>query len=138
MVPRVPIRSLLVVAALAAGDYLLWTWSSNGNSDTMALISGLALALLIIALLWLVAVGVVRSLLRRTLLARPDGDAQWRAARRRAGHGAGAAVGGAHRAARRSRIPAEDADDELLQQPATAGTASNPASAPPRSDRVAA
>lgn len=62
----VPIRPLLLVAALAGGDYLLWTWSSEGHSTTLALISGLALAPLILALLWLIALTVARLLLMRS------------------------------------------------------------------------
>jgi fatty acid desaturase len=62
----VPTRPLLLVAALVAGDYLLWTWSSDGASPTIALISGLALAPLILALLWLVSVTVARVLLGHT------------------------------------------------------------------------
>jgi hypothetical protein len=62
----VPTRPLLLVAALVAGDYLLWTWSSDGGSTTIALISGLALAPLILALLWLVSVAVARVLLGHT------------------------------------------------------------------------
>lgn len=57
-----PTRPLLLVAALVAGDYLLWTWSSDGGSATIALISGLALAPLILALLWLLGVTVARAL----------------------------------------------------------------------------
>lgn len=53
---------MLLVAALAGGDYLLWNWSSNGGSATIALISGLALAPLILALLWLLSVTVARVL----------------------------------------------------------------------------
>jgi hypothetical protein len=55
-----------LVAALAGGDYLLWTWSSEGNSATLALISGLALAPLILALLWLASVTIARGLLTRS------------------------------------------------------------------------
>jgi hypothetical protein len=61
----VPTRPLLLVAALAGGDYLLWTWSSDGGSATVALISGLALAPLILALIWLVSVTVGRALIGR-------------------------------------------------------------------------
>ncbi len=61
----VPTRPLLLVAALAGGDYLLWTWSSDGGSATIALISGLALAPLILALIWLASVAVARLLLGR-------------------------------------------------------------------------
>ncbi len=57
-----PTRPLLLVAALAGGDYLLWTWSSSGASSTVALISGLALAPLILALIWLATAAVARRL----------------------------------------------------------------------------
>jgi hypothetical protein len=60
----VPTRPLLLVAALA-GDYLLWTWSSDGGSATIALFSGLALAPLILALIWLASVALARLLLGR-------------------------------------------------------------------------
>jgi hypothetical protein len=53
---------LLLVAALAGGDYLLWTWSSSGASSIVALISGLALAPLILALIWLATAAVARRL----------------------------------------------------------------------------
>lgn len=62
----VPIRPLLLVAALAGGDYLLWIWSSNGASTTIALISGLALAPLILALIWLASVTVTQLMLVRS------------------------------------------------------------------------
>lgn len=58
----VPTRPLLLVAALAGGDYLLWMWSSNGGSATIALITGLALAPLILALIWLLSAAVARRL----------------------------------------------------------------------------
>jgi hypothetical protein len=50
---------------LAAGDYLLWNWSLAGSHDTMALLSGLTLPLLAIALvrmlLWSLASLIARS-----------------------------------------------------------------------------
>lgn len=61
-----PIRPLVLVAALAGGDYLLWTWSSDGDSTTVALISGLALAPLILAVIWLVSVTVARAVILRS------------------------------------------------------------------------
>lgn len=57
-----PTRPLLLVAALAGGDYLLWTWSSDGASGTVALISGLALAPLLLALIWLATTAAARRL----------------------------------------------------------------------------
>jgi site-specific DNA recombinase len=73
----VPFRPLLLVAALAGGDYLLWTWSSDGGSTTIALISGLALAPLILALIWLLSIGVARTLLTRSAT-RPASSASTR------------------------------------------------------------
>ena len=47
---------------LAAGDYLLWNWSLQGGHDVPALISGLTLTPLAIALIWLLALNAVRLL----------------------------------------------------------------------------
>jgi membrane protein implicated in regulation of membrane protease activity len=95
---------MLLVAAIAGGDYLLWTWSSDGGSATIALISGLALAPLILALLWLLSVTVARILfvprlqrdaldprrrrVRRRVVQRVAGRRTRRAASRRAGESA--------------------------------------------------
>jgi hypothetical protein len=65
------------VSVLAVGDYLLWNWSLQGNHDVLALISGLTLVLLTIALIWLVALNVGRVL---------AGAAQRRSARSRGAH----------------------------------------------------
>jgi hypothetical protein len=62
----VPIRPLVLVAALAGGDYLLWTWSSDGDSTTVALISGLALAPLILAVIWFISVTIARAVIMRS------------------------------------------------------------------------
>lgn len=67
-------RPLALVSVLAVGDYLLWNWSLQGNHDVLALISGLTLVLLAIALIWLVALNVGRLL---------AGAAQHRSARSR-------------------------------------------------------
>jgi hypothetical protein len=66
-----------LVSVLALGDYLLWNWSLQGNHDVLALVSGLTLVLLAIALVWLVALNAGRLLAR---------IAQRPAARRRATH----------------------------------------------------
>jgi hypothetical protein len=68
---------LALVSVLAVGDYLLWNWSLQGNHDVLALISGLTLVLLAIALFWLVALNVGRLL---------AGAAQRRSARSRGAH----------------------------------------------------
>jgi hypothetical protein len=46
---------LVPVLALVVGDYLLWSWSLNGNHDVIALVSGLTLPPLAVAFLWLLA-----------------------------------------------------------------------------------
>jgi hypothetical protein len=58
----VPARRLVVLCALAIGDYLLWNWSLNANHDVLALISGLTLPPLVLALVWLTVVGAMRGL----------------------------------------------------------------------------
>jgi hypothetical protein len=80
-VPQRPIRSLAVVGVLALGDYLLWKWSLGANHDVVALVSGMTLIPLLIALAWLTVVAGVRllaSLARRStpiLAARARGAA---------------------------------------------------------------
>lgn len=55
-------RPLILVIALAVGDYFLWSWSLNGNHDVIALIAGLTLPPLAIAALWLLALTAARVL----------------------------------------------------------------------------
>jgi hypothetical protein len=55
-------RPLAIVSAFAAGDYLLWNWSLNGNHDVLALVSGLTLPPLAIACVWLFALSAMRLL----------------------------------------------------------------------------
>ena len=57
-------RPLVVVFGLALGDYLLWNWSLNTSHDAVALISGLTLPPLLIALVWLLVVSAMRGLMR--------------------------------------------------------------------------
>jgi hypothetical protein len=56
----VPFRPLVFLSGLTAGDYLLWNWSLNANHDVLALVSGLTLPPLALAVLWLLAVAVAR------------------------------------------------------------------------------
>ncbi len=49
---------------LAGGDYLLWNWSLQGSHDVLALVSGLTLPPLAIALIWLLALNTARLLAR--------------------------------------------------------------------------
>jgi hypothetical protein len=64
-------RPLALVSVLAAGDYLLWNWSLNGNHDVLALVSGLTLPPLAIACIWLLALSVMRLLAHSVNRARP-------------------------------------------------------------------
>jgi hypothetical protein len=61
-VPQRPIRPLAVVGVLALGDYLLWNWSLGANHDVVALVAGMTLIPLLIALAWLVVVAIARLL----------------------------------------------------------------------------
>jgi hypothetical protein len=91
-------RPLAIVSGLTIGDYLLWNWSLNGHHDVLALISGLTLPPLAIALLWLLALTLARVLASTTRRsrARPVGRAsaalgKRRQSRRHALHGSPAA-----------------------------------------------
>jgi len=70
-VPQRPIRSLAVVGVLALGDYLLWKWSLGANHDVVALVSGMTLIPLLIALAWLTVVAGVRLLASLARRSRP-------------------------------------------------------------------
>ncbi len=60
--PQRPIWSLAVVGVLALSDYVLWNWSVGANHDVVALVAGMTLIPLLIALTWLVVVAVARLL----------------------------------------------------------------------------
>ncbi len=53
---------MVVVSLLALGAYLLWNWALSANHDVVALICGMALIPLLIALAWLLVLGAVRLL----------------------------------------------------------------------------
>jgi len=53
---------LALVSVLAGCDYLLWNWSLQGSHDVLALISGLTLPPLAIALIWLLGLNAARAL----------------------------------------------------------------------------
>jgi hypothetical protein len=57
-------RPLVLVSGLTLGDYLLWNWSLSGNHDVLALVSGLTMPPLAIALLWLGMVSLARLVAR--------------------------------------------------------------------------
>ncbi len=59
--PHRPLRPpLAIVLLLALGDYLLWNWSLSANHDILALVSGMTLIPLLIALAWLLVLAVAR------------------------------------------------------------------------------
>jgi hypothetical protein len=105
-------RPLALVSALTLGDYLVWDWSLGGNHDVFALVSGLTLPPLLIALLWLAVLTVTRVLAGTARRSRAD-VARRAAARARAGEPLdqpAAATGGAWKdeqaSARSSKIAA--------------------------------
>jgi hypothetical protein len=51
---------LVIVVVLALCDYLLWNWSLSANHDILALVSGMALIPLLIALAWLLVIALAR------------------------------------------------------------------------------
>jgi hypothetical protein len=55
-------RPLVFLSGLTLGDYLLWSWSLNGNHDVIALVAGLTLPPLAVACIWLLALSVARVL----------------------------------------------------------------------------
>ncbi|HSZ68781.1 MAG TPA: hypothetical protein VK756_00315 [Solirubrobacteraceae bacterium] len=59
-------RPLAVVALLSIADYALWNWSLGGNHDVLALVAGLTLVPLLIALAWLLFVGTTRAVAEAT------------------------------------------------------------------------
>ena len=55
-----PVRFVAFVAGLTLGDYLLWNWSLAGNHDVVALVAGLSMPALVIALVWMLVVSAAR------------------------------------------------------------------------------
>lgn len=53
-------RPLVLVSGLTVGDYLLWSWSLNGNHEVLALVSGLTLPPLAVTGVWLLVLSVAR------------------------------------------------------------------------------
>jgi len=72
---------LVVTGGLALGDYLLWNWSLNANHDVLALISGLTLPPLVLALVWMLALSVMRGLVGFSRRAPQGGRARRRSSR---------------------------------------------------------
>ena len=71
-----PVRPLVVICGLALGDYALWNWSLNANHDVLALVSGLTLPPLVLAVAWLLALSVMRGLMRASRRAPQGGRAR--------------------------------------------------------------
>jgi hypothetical protein len=61
---RVLGRRLALIAGLTVGDYLLWNWSLDKNHGALALLSGLTLPPLTIALVWVLVLLVARLVAR--------------------------------------------------------------------------
>jgi hypothetical protein len=81
-------RPLAIVSLLALADYLLWNWSLGGSRDILALVAGLTLVPLLIAVAWLLVRDTTRLLAKtaRRTRARPAATAtRAGAARARAG-----------------------------------------------------
>jgi hypothetical protein len=57
-------RPLVFVSGLTFGDYLLWSWSLNGNHDVLSLVSGLTLPPLAVFCAWLLTLSVARLIAR--------------------------------------------------------------------------
>lgn len=132
--PQRPIRSLAVVGVLALGDYVLWNWSVGANHDVVALVAGVTLIPLLIALTWLVVVALARLLAH---IAQRSGTKGAGAGGRAAGRNARA--GGRHRRSRVGVAAARTSDTRAVAA-ANAQTASpagsypalgNPATATP-------
>lgn len=87
-----PIRALVIVGLLAGADYLAWNWSVGSGEDALSVVTGLALAPLIVALLWLAMLSTLSGAARfaRAQRARPGaaplGTPRGRRRRRRDPH----------------------------------------------------
>ena len=57
-------RPLVFVSGLTFGDYLLWSWSLNGNHEVLSLVSGLTLPPLAVVCAWLLTLSVARLIAR--------------------------------------------------------------------------
>ncbi len=94
--PHWPLRPrLVIVALLALCDYLLWNWSLSANHDILALVSGMTLIPLLLALAWLLVLAVAHLLagLAQRSRARHAGPGRRVAAGTRAGATAGSMGG---------------------------------------------
>jgi hypothetical protein len=155
-VPQRPTRSLAVVGVLAFGDYMLWNWSVGANHDIVALVAGVTLIPLLIALAWLLVVAVARLLAHaaqhtrasgtgsRATTASRDARAGGRSRRSRVGVAA-AGTSGARAVSATGAQTTSDAEPNLAlgdPTPATAtvasGRAGSESTAAPPSSKLAA
>jgi hypothetical protein len=115
-------RPLAIVSGLTIGDYLLWNWSLNGNHDALALVSGLTLPPLAIALLWLIALTVARLFADSR---RSDGPARRAVGARRARFGS-VRLARLRPAARSRRSAAAQSVSRSQSPPSPSPTSSRP------------
>jgi hypothetical protein len=124
-----PLRPLAVVVLLALGDYMLWNWSLSTNHDVFALVSGLSLIPLLIALAWLLVVTAARLLAR---IARSRVGVQTDQRIRRAGSPARRpARTSASAGAARAGLPRHAAGGEMVTSTEPLPASGEPASTPP-------
>jgi hypothetical protein len=122
-------RPLALAALLSLGDYLLWNWSLSDSHEVLALVAGMTLVPLLIALTWLLALSTTRLIAGAARYARAHSVGGLAAARRqRTGGGS---------PARDLRPAAEtrSAGGRRAVAGASAGEASSPA---PPSSKLAA
>jgi len=115
---------LVIVVLLALCDYLLWNWSLSANHDVLALVSGMTLIPLLLALAWLVVLAVGRLLasVAQRSRARHAGLARRVAGGARGGARAGTtggAKGGATASGESGRGSSAGADEALTASPSS-------------------
>jgi hypothetical protein len=106
---------------LALADYLLWNWSLGGSHDILALVAGLTLVPLLIAVAWLFVKGVTR------LLAETARRTRTRPALARAG-ATRARAGGSPAGALRATVASRSTSEPRAGASTGAGEASTQAS----------
>ncbi len=107
VVPHWPLwPRLATVALLTLCDYLLWNWSLSANHDVLALVSGMTLIPLLIALAWLVALTVARLIARTAQRPRARSSAGKRARSSGGGRGSNSGADEAPTASPTSKLAA--------------------------------
>jgi uncharacterized SAM-binding protein YcdF (DUF218 family) len=122
---------LAIVLLLSVVNYGLWNWSLGAGHDLIALVAGLALIPLLIALAWLLLVSVTRFAgdtarrLRASAAARADASPTLRGRTKGSPAGASAAATrrtSAESSSARNRRAAPSADDEEAAAAAAASS----------------